>query len=60
MDIEYERIKRVLSAAFMNYLDEHRKGGKMCLSNAECADIDKAFNTQDWAKLARYAEKYLG
>ena len=60
MDIEYERIKGYLAIAFMNYLDEKRKDGKMCLSNGECADIDKAFNTQDWSKLARYADKYLG
>lgn len=44
----------------MHYLDKNRTFGKMCLSNGECSDIDKAFDAQDWAKLSRYAEKYLG
>ena len=58
--MEYEQIKGLLSIAFMHYLDAKRKPGKMCLSNGECADIEKAFAAQDWAKLNRYAEKYLG
>ena len=56
----YERIKRLLAISFMHFLDQNRKDGKMCLSNGECADIDKAFAAQDWAKLNRYAEKSLG
>lgn len=60
MDTDYELIKGLLSTAFMHYLDKNRKFGKMCLSNAECADIEKGFDTQDWPKLSRYAEKYLG
>ena len=56
----YERIKRLLAISFMHYLDNNRPENKMCLSNAECADIEKAFAAQDWAKLNRYAEKYLG
>lgn len=55
----YARIKGLLAIAFMHYLDQNRKPDKMCLSNDECADIDKAFAAQDWAKLNRYAEKYL-
>lgn len=56
---DYSYIKNILACGFMNELDGHRIEGKMCLSNAECADIVKAFNSQDWAKLARYARKYL-
>lgn len=56
----YERIKRLLAVSFMHYLDNNRPENKMCLCNAECADIEKAFSAQDWAKLNRYAEKYLG
>lgn len=59
MNEDYEYIKRILAIGFMHYLDDNRTPGKMCLSNGECADIDKAFNEQDWAKLARYANKYL-
>ena len=59
MEKEYETIKGVLSIAFMHYLDNNRPGNKMCLSNGECADIDKAFDEKDWAKLERYAKKYL-
>lgn len=53
----YEKIKRDLAISFMHYLDEIRPEGKMCLSNGECADIDKAFDEMDWDKLARYLEK---
>lgn len=60
MNTDYTSIKRLLAIAFMHYLDQNRKDGKMCLSNMECTDIDKAFDTQDWPKLRRYAEKYLG
>ena len=53
----YEKIKRCLAISFMHYLDAIRPEGKMCLSNGECADIDKAFDEMDWDKLARYLEK---
>ena len=56
---DYDKIKKVLALGFMNFLDENRPEGKMCLSNWECADIEKAFNEQDWPKLARYLDKYL-
>lgn len=55
----YNRIKRLLAISFMHYLDENRNPGKMCLSNSECADIEKAFAAQDWKRLNGYAEKYL-
>ena len=47
---DYNKIKGVLSLGFMHFLDENRHEGKMCLSNMECADIDKAFDEQDWPK----------
>ena len=56
----YYRVKDYLGIAFMNYLDSIAAEGKMCLSNMECADIDKAFNEQDWAKIERYIRKYKG
>lgn len=60
MNTDYKHVKGFLAAAFMRYLDQNREEGKMCLSSGECADIDKAFDMQDWSKLKRYAEKYLG
>lgn len=56
---DYEKIKRLLSIAFMNYLDFNRPFGKMCLSNGECKNIDDAFDNQDWSELCRYADKML-
>lgn len=55
----YRSAKHDLAIKFINYLDEHRPEGKMCLSNGECADIEKAFIEHDWAKILRYAKKYL-
>lgn len=55
----YDKIKKVLALGFMNFLDENKPNDKMCLSNGECADIEKAFNEKDWPKLARYLDKYL-
>lgn len=57
---EYKTISKILSLGFMHYLDDNRQEGKMCLSNAECEDITKAVSEQDWIKLERYAEKYVG
>lgn len=54
----YEKIKKVLALGFMNFLDDNKPKDKMCLSNGECADIEKAFNEKDWPKLARYLDKY--
>ncbi len=56
---DYDKIKKVLALGFMHFLDENRPEGKMCLSNGECADIEKAFNEQEWPKLSRYLDKYL-
>ena len=55
----YEKIKKVLALGFMNFLDDNKSKGKMCLSNGECADIEKAFNEQDWPRLAGYLDKYI-
>ena len=55
----YPKIVGYLSIAYMDYLDKHKSEGKMCLSNMECHDIDKAFLDQDWAKLLRYLKKYF-
>lgn len=50
--------RRNLANAFMQYLDENRPEGKMCLSNGECKDINKAFEVGDWEKILRYANKF--
>lgn len=50
---------RDYAITFWTYLDEHKPEGKMCLSNRERADIEKAFIEHDWAKILRYAKKYL-
>ena len=55
---DYDKVKRMIAIGFMHILDDMRPEGKMCLSNGECADIDKAFDEQDWGKLYRYMEKY--
>ena len=47
-----------MSIGFMIYLDEHRPEGKMCISNAECNQIETAFKNQDWDTIIRYIEKY--
>lgn len=44
--------------SLIHYLDEHRPSGKMCFSNGECADLEAAFNSGDWAKVIRYIRKY--
>ena len=54
----YNQVSGTLSLAFMTYLEMNKPEGKMCLSNGECADIDKAFEEQDWEKLFRYIQKY--
>lgn len=58
-DEDYNKIKKVLALAFMDFLDANRPEGKMCLSNGECANIDDAFATGNWDMLSRYIEKYL-
>ena len=54
-----ESLSRILAIGFMDYLDKNRTEGKMCLSNAECDDIMKAFRKQDWERIKRYGDKYL-
>ena len=54
----YQAAKHDLAIKFMKYLDENRPDGKMCLSNGECDDIDKAFKENDLAKIERYIHKY--
>ena len=54
----FQTSRYAIASAFRNYLDENRPDGKMCLSNGECEDIDKAFKGGDWAKIMRYYEKY--
>ena len=54
----YQSIKKTLALGFMKVLDEIRPKGKMCLSNGECMDIEKAFDQQDWERLERYLKKY--
>lgn len=55
----FETARRNVARAFMQYLDENRIDGKMCLSNGECEDIEMAFSKGDWNKINRYANKYL-
>ena len=56
---EYNKIKKILALGFIHFLDENRPEGKMCLSNGECAEIEKAFNEQDWQKLTKCLDKYI-
>jgi hypothetical protein len=58
-DNDYNKVKGTLGIALMHYLDKNRPEGKMCLSNGECANIDKAFATGDWDMIFRYIEKYM-
>lgn len=44
---------------YMDYLNGNRPIGKMCLSNGECKDIKKAFQSHDWEKLHQYYDKYI-
>ena len=49
----------VLAVALMDYLDNNRPKGKMCLSNGESKNIDDAFDLGDWDMVFRYIEKYI-
>lgn len=55
---KWDEISKVLSLGFMHVLDEMRPEEKMCLSNVECFDIEKAFKERDFAKLSRYIARY--
>ena len=54
----YTKVSKALSVAFMQFLDNIKPEEKMCLSNAECFDIEKAFAMMNYSKLLRYMEKY--
>lgn len=57
---EYKTINKIFALDFINFLDKNRREGKMCLSNGECEDIEKAVREDDWEKLDRYIRKYIG
>lgn len=57
--IYFESVQKGLGLSFINYIDEHRDKGKMCVSNMECEDIISAFVAKDWAKINRYYNKYI-
>lgn len=44
--------------SLIHYLDEHCPKGKMCFSNGECADLERAWDLGDWTKVIRYIRKY--
>ena len=54
----FDIARKALAGAFMQYLDEHRPEGKMCLSNGECAQLDNAFKVGDVETIVRYINKY--
>lgn len=54
-DEDYNKIKKVLALAQMEFLDNNSSEGKMCLSNG----IDDAFELGDWDMISRYIEKYI-
>lgn len=51
-------VLRRCAISFIDYLDEHKYEGKMCVSNGECEDIEEAFHSSMWDKLHRYYCKY--
>ena len=55
---DYNKLYKIFAFGYMHFLDENRPEDKMCLSNGECMDIERAFKEQDWAELCRYLEKY--
>lgn len=54
----FQTARHATALAFMKYLDENRPEGKMCLSNGEYEEIEKAFLVGDWEKIERYLHKY--
>lgn len=58
-DWAYDRIRRILALGFIEFLDDNRPEGKMCVSNMECMDIEKSFRNQDWINLVMYLDKYI-
>ena len=58
-ELIWDEVSKTLAMALMDYLDRNRPEGKMCLSNMECEDIDKAFADMDFAKIRKYIDKYI-
>lgn len=54
----FDTARKALAGTFMQYIDEHRPEGKMCLSNGECAQLDNAFKVGDVETIVRYIKKY--
>lgn len=54
----YNDLKWLLASGFVSELDRLSPPEKMCVSNMEYMDIERAFNENDWCKLLRYAKKY--
>ena len=54
----FQTARHATALAFMKYCDKIRPNGKMCLSNSECEEIEKAFLVGDWEKIERYFHKY--
>lgn len=54
----FNAARKALASGFMQYLDEHRPEGKMCLSNGECAQLENAFKVGDVETIVRYIIKY--
>lgn len=44
--------------SLMQYLDENRPKGKMCLSNGECEQLARAWRNNDWDTIVKYIKKY--
>lgn len=54
----FESAVKTLAVTLMHYLDNQRPEEKMCLSNAECAQIEKAICNRDWETIVKYIKKY--
>lgn len=54
----FHAARNALAGVFMQYFDEHLPEGKMCLSNGECAQLEKAFKDGDVETIVRYINKY--
>ena len=54
-----ENFGKVLAMSLMDFFDNNRPEGKMCLSNDECKNIYDAIALGDWDMIFRYIEKYI-
>lgn len=61
--IDKEKVKigarKDLALSIINYLDNNRVAGCMCLSSMECEDIEDACVNSKWTKLYNYMKKKL-